>query len=643
MKRFSKFVQESIELDESIDHNQVLVKEVPNRFDSSKTTHQIMHSDKKIISSLKKNASDHAKKHLAGAYRDGSDIVHKASGKTMANIKKGTTMGDLHKQVHNYIDKNHPQKADSTVKHPSNTRSIVSASDEHAANLKNKFHGKDSTVRIMKRKEGNKVYIDSKNPEHHKTVVSKLNSMHEAAELDEKYKDPWAAPRKGSSAWHAAQQRKKAERDPEEVKRVNAIGNKNHMVGTAKVTHNEAAELSHENLNSIAKDHDNAAKKHSTAYKETRSTAAARSHEAAYNRHSDAAKAHREAANDKSKHSSEKLEKMSNHAWDATDHTRKHFDEEVSLDEVSDKKLDAYRQKAFADQPAGDDGSNKYRKRKFGRDLAFAKQTGRAKVLATKEEVSLDEVSTEKLRDYASAALQDKNKAKADKRWKYAGKAMQKVADREVKAAHARKYNKMESVELDEASTKVEIPKSRYETILKMHGPKKTVRTPKGEMQYRGAEYFKHDKATNTHITQTYSHPDHKIAAVEKHTHGPSGKITHYMYKKQKSESVELDEETQYEMVESYLLENNIDVDTLSVEQLDEIIGKVVGGAFKLGAKAAVGAARRMSTSGRADAAEKRANAAEKRNKDRERIETARQRLRDAQKAARETKSGATT
>jgi hypothetical protein len=66
--------------------------------------------------------------------------------------------------------------------------------------------------------------------------------------------------------------------------------------------------------------------------------------------------------------------------------------EEVELYEVSDKKLDTYRQKAFADQPAGDDGSNKYRKRKTGRDLAFAKQTGRAKVLATKESTDLDEV-----------------------------------------------------------------------------------------------------------------------------------------------------------------------------------------------------------------------------------------------------------
>jgi hypothetical protein len=65
--------------------------------------------------------------------------------------------------------------------------------------------------------------------------------------------------------------------------------------------------------------------------------------------------------------------------------------ESVELDEVSDKMLDRYRQKAFADQPAGDDGSDKYRKRKFGRDLAFAKQTGRAKVLATKESADLDE------------------------------------------------------------------------------------------------------------------------------------------------------------------------------------------------------------------------------------------------------------
>jgi hypothetical protein len=81
----------------------------------------------------------------------------------------------------------------------------------------------------------------------------------------------------------------------------------------------------------------------------------------------------------------------SDQEYEYLDSMLKDVRESVELDEVSDKMLDRYRQKAFADQPSGDDGSDKYRKRKFGRDLAFAKQTGRAKVLATKEEVELDE------------------------------------------------------------------------------------------------------------------------------------------------------------------------------------------------------------------------------------------------------------
>jgi hypothetical protein len=87
-------------------------------------------------------------------------------------------------------------------------------------------------------------------------------------------------------------------------------------------------------------------------------------------------------------HSHQRIQKA-----DAAHHDVYVYDrnESVELDEVSDKMLDRYRQKAFADQPSGDDGSNKYRKRKFGRDLAFDKQTGRAKVLATKEEVELAE------------------------------------------------------------------------------------------------------------------------------------------------------------------------------------------------------------------------------------------------------------
>ena len=80
----------------------------------------------------------------------------------------------------------------------------------------------------------------------------------------------------------------------------------------------------------------------------------------------------------------------------------------------------------------------------------------------------------------------------------------------------------------------------------------------------------------------------------------------------------------------------------MTEEELNELIGKAIGGAFKLGAKAAVGATRlagravnRMSTSGRADAAEKKAASVEKKNKDRERIKAAQDRLRKAKEASR--------
>jgi hypothetical protein len=90
------------------------------------------------------------------------------------------------------------------------------------------------------------------------------------------------------------------------------------------------------------------------------------------------------------------------------------------------------------------------------------------------------------------------------------------------------------------------------------------------------------------------------------------------------------------------LLENNIDIDTLTEEELNELIGKIIGGAAKLAGKGVVGAAklaakgirRYGTTAGRADAAEKKADRAEKKNKDRERIRKAQARLQAARQAA---------
>ena len=240
------------------------------------------------------------------------------------------------------------------------------------------------------------------------------------------------------------------------------------------------------------------------------------------------------------------------------------LEESVELDEVSDKKLDAYRQKAFADQPAGDDGSDKYRKRKFGRDLAFSKQTGRAKVLATKEEVELSEAETNYVikhkktkqvlnthSDYATA--KDEHEGLGADKQEY---GIYKQTKKDAALRNRNTYR--EETKLEEASTKVSIPKSRYETIAKMHnasGPThgKVTSSPKGTMQYKGARHLDFDKKTDTHIEQTYSHGDHGLATIEKHTHKPTGEVKYFMYKKPVNEEVELDEDTMPSNVASRL------------------------------------------------------------------------------------------
>lgn len=86
-----------------------------------------------------------------------------------------------------------------------------------------------------------------------------------------------------------------------------------------------------------------------------------------------------------------------------------------------------------------------------------------------------------------------------------------------------------------------------------------------------------------------------------------------------------------WDAIEEEILENH-DISELDEAQLDELIGKIARGIGK-GIKKA---ANRMSTSGRADAAEKRAAKAEKKNKDRERLKKAKERIAAAKAARKE-------
>lgn len=101
-----------------------------------------------------------------------------------------------------------------------------------------------------------------------------------------------------------------------------------------------------------------------------------------------------------------------------------------------------------------------------------------------------------------------------------------------------------------------------------------------------------------------------------------------------------MQKEEAIESAAEYLINENIDVDDLSEEQINELLGSIVKGAAKLaykGVKKAVVNNKgnfRFSTAGKADAADAKAKKLEKANKDRERLKKAQERIRKAQELA---------
>jgi hypothetical protein len=252
----------------------------------------------------------------------------------------------------------------------------------------------------------------------------------------------------------------------------------------------------------------------------------------------------------------------------AIDRELKKRNEEVELDEVSKSTMGSYIQKAKADKknrewrsidklrPGNPKGAsdNEWKKAQ-NRDTGIKRAIKKLK----NEEVELDEVSQElanrvakkrqdQAMDLRQKAVDEPDMSKSFAHSRAANKASHKAGQTYTRMSKKTlKGMQNEEVELDEASTKIEIPKSRYDTIANMHGASgpthgKVTRSPKGTMQYKGARHLDHDKKTDTHIVQTYSHRDHGLATIEKRTHNPSGEVKYYMHKKSTNESVELDE-----------------------------------------------------------------------------------------------------
>ena len=157
------------------------------------------------------------------------------------------------------------------------------------------------------------------------------------------------------------------------------------------------------------------------------------------------------------------------------------------------------------------------------------------------------------------------------------------------------------------------------------------------------------------------AHLSNKLSgdALAKHREKRSAEYEADLVKKRAENAARLKSYSESEtndLTAQYINENDISLDQLenmTEEEINELIGKAIGGAFKLGAKAVVGSARlakkaanRVSVSGRADAADAKADkfdnkikakkaAVAKKAADRTRITAAAARLKAAKEAAR--------
>ena len=172
-KTFFELKEELSILHESDDQT-VLVHEPPNPFrPDARRMHTLRHTQKGTMAKLKKGMTDHEKKHMKGAYMDDTDIVHRATGKTMGRTMsfghgkdgKGTkskTFGVVRKEIQAYIAKHHPEKLKEEL-------SILHESDDQTTHLKGGIYGLFSSRHS------------------HKTMMNKLRqgmSYHERKHMD---------------------------------------------------------------------------------------------------------------------------------------------------------------------------------------------------------------------------------------------------------------------------------------------------------------------------------------------------------------------------------------------------------------------------------------------------------------------------
>ena len=359
------------------------------------------------------------------------------------------------------------------------------------------------------------------------------------------------------------------------------------------------------------------------------------------------------------------------------------YNESVELDEISMGKMAAYAPNAVksrndakaathsADSNRRADAKKTLAKRKAGADNYNKKMWGYGNVAPTKESAQLedtqiDEISNKTIDSYRKKAY-GQYKTSADKKGDsvYFGSAKP-----ETRAKHAARYDKRhKGIGSADKRTMARDPDNfKFGRVGRDgHDPKNDSMSSKTVDDIRKIKGYSNKQEDNLGEAAPKIKQDNiKAIRAADNTHDNAmgrtatgrKKPVRTMTSTQKSLASmreELDEDIINNLTAAYINENNIDlvdIENMTEEELNELIGKAIGGAFKLGAKAIVGSARlakkginRMSTSGRADAAEKKADkfdnnvkakkaVIDKKARDRDRIKAAADRLRDAKKAA---------
>ena len=104
MKTF-KEIRKGLGLHENVKPNDVLVKKMKDKYDGKQYA-TIMFEPKSVLTALKKMVSPEAKKALAGAYWDGTAVVHNKTDETMGRMHLNMKLSGLVKEVEQWTKEN---------------------------------------------------------------------------------------------------------------------------------------------------------------------------------------------------------------------------------------------------------------------------------------------------------------------------------------------------------------------------------------------------------------------------------------------------------------------------------------------------------------------------------------------------------